>query len=179
MSKTTTKLTYSAMCIALATLFSYFKLYEFPFGGSVTCFSMLMICLPGYWFGLGTGLIAAIGYGVLQLLLDPYVLFPLQLIVDYLLAFGALGLSGVFCRKTNQAGAFSRLMSAYLLGICGRYVFTVLSGWLFFAEYAWEGWNPLPYSLVYNGAYIFTEGLLTLLLLALPPVKKTILKLGQ
>ncbi len=179
MSKTTTKLTYSAMCIALATLLSYLKLYEFPFGGSVTCFSMLVICLPGYWFGLGTGLIAAIGYGVLQLLLDPYVLFPLQVVVDYLLAFGALGLSGCFCRKTNQAGAFSRLIFGYLLGICGRYVFTVLSGWLFFAEYAWEGWNPLPYSLAYNGAYIFTEAALTLLLLTLPPVKKTILKLGQ
>ena len=62
----------------------------------------------------------------------------------------------------------------YLTGILGRYFFTVLSGWIFFGMYAWEGWNPLPYSLVYNGIYIFSEAAITCILLALPPVKKAL-----
>ena len=57
---------------------------------------MLVICLPGYFFGLGAGLMTGVAYGILQLLIDPYVLYPMQLVVDYLLAFGALGLSGLF-----------------------------------------------------------------------------------
>ena len=102
--------------------------------------------------------------GVLQLLFNPYVLFPMQLVLDYILAFGALGLSGLF------AGAKRGLLKGYLVGIFGRYVFTVLSGWIFFAEYAWEGWHPLPYSLVYNGIYIFAEGAITCAVILVPAV---------
>ncbi|MDE7266221.1 MAG: energy-coupled thiamine transporter ThiT, partial [Lachnospiraceae bacterium] len=50
----------------------------------------------------------------------------------------------------------------------------VLSGWIFFAEYAWEGWAVLPYSLVYNGIYIFAEGIITIMIIMLPPVKGAI-----
>lgn len=162
------KLAFCAMSIALATVLSQIKFISFPWGGSATLLSMLAICLPGYFFGLGTGLTAAAAYGVLQLLLDPYVLFPLQLVMDYVLAFGALGLSGLF------ADAKQGLIKGYLAGILGRYVFVTLSGCLFFAEYAWEGWNPLAYSLAYNGAYIAAEAALTLLILALAPVRNAL-----
>ncbi|MBQ4259981.1 MAG: energy-coupled thiamine transporter ThiT [Lachnospiraceae bacterium] len=184
MSKFSTKLTYSAMAIALATILSYVKLYDFPFGGSVTCFSMLIICLPGYWFGLGTGLLTAVAYGVLQFILNPYVLFPLQVVVDYVLAFGALGLSGVFSSRSCSPDSkmthapIRNLTYGYLLAIFGRFLFTSLSGWLFFGEYAWKGWNPLAYSMAYNGAYVSAEGLLTVLLLALPPVKKALIQIA-
>lgn len=163
-----TQLTCCAAAIALGTILSNIKLFHFPTGGSITLLSMLVVCLPGYFFGLGCGLITGIAYGILQLLVDPYVLFPLQLIVDYILAFGALGLSGLFYNKKNG------LLMGYLTGILGRYFFTVLSGWIFFGMYAWEGWNPLPYSLVYNGIYIFSEAAITCMLLALPPVKKAL-----
>lgn len=163
---TVKQLAFCAVSIALGTVLSSIKLYEFPFGGSVTLLSMLMICLPGHWFGLSAGLMTGLAHGVLQLVLDPYVIHPAQLLVDYLLAFGALGLSGLF------SGSKNGLLKGYLAGIIGRWIFTTLSGWIFFAEYAWEGWDPLPYSLVYNGCYIFTEGAVTLILLAIPPVKK-------
>lgn len=161
---TTKQLAFCAMSIALGTLLSEIKIIDFPWGGSATLLSMLVICLPGYFFGLGAGLMTGVAYGILQLLVDPYVLFPLQLVVDYLLAFGALGLSGLF------AGAKKGLLKGYLIGILGRYVFAVLSGWIFFAEYAWEGWPPLPYSLVYNGIYIFAEGAITCAVLLVPAV---------
>lgn len=160
------QLAYCGMIVALGTVTSMIKLYEFPFGGSVTCFSMLFVCLAGYFFGPATGILTGAAYGILQFLLGPYILFPIQVIVDYLLAFAALGLSGIFW-KSKQG-----LIKGYLLGIFGRYVFAVLSGWLFFGEYAWEGWNPLPYSLAYNAAYIFVEGAVTLIILAIPAVSK-------
>ena len=93
--------------------------------------------------------------------------------MDYLLAFGALGLSGIFAQSKNG------LVKGYLLGILGRYVFVVISGWLFFGEYAWEGWGALPYSLAYNGAYIFTEGAVTLLLLFVPAVAKAFARVKE
>lgn len=159
------QLAFCAMAIALGTVLSNVKVYDFPFGGSITLLSMLIICLPGYWFGLGAGVITGVAYGVLQLLVDPYVLFPMQLLVDYPLAFGALGLSGLFANSKNG------LLKGYLVAIFGRYVFAVISGWIFFGTYAWEGWAPLPYSLAYNACYIFAEGAITLAILAIPAMK--------
>ena len=88
----------------------------------------------------------------------------MQLVMDYFLAFGALGLSGLF------SNAKKGLLKGYLVAILGRYLFAVLSGWIFFAEYAWEGWPVLPYSLVYNGIYIFAEGAITVVILLIPAV---------
>ena len=156
------------MSMSLGTILSEIKIIDFPWGGSATLLSMLIICLPGYLFGLGAGLVTGVAYGILQLLVDPYVLFPMQLVLDYLLAFGSLGLSGIFASSKNG------LVKGYLTGILGRYVFTVLSGWIFFGEYAWEGWPVLPYSLVYNGIYIFAEAAVTLVVLAIPAVKNGI-----
>lgn len=162
-----------AAAIALGTVLSNIKLFSFPTGGSITLLSMLVVCLPGYWFGAGAGIMTGVAYGVLQMLIDPYILFPAQLIVDYLLAFGALGLSGIFAGKKNG------LIYGYITGILGRYLFAVISGWIFFGMYAWEGWSPLPYSLAYNAIYIFSEAAVTIIIILLPPVKKAILHIGK
>lgn len=156
----TKQLIFSGVSIALAMITSMIPLYTFPFGGSVTLFSMFFICFIGYLYGPGTGLCTGIAYGILQLIVKPYIYFPMQVIIDYPLAFGALGLSGFFWKSKNG------LLKGYIAGISGYYFFVVLSGCLFFAEYAWEGWNPLVYSLAYNGSYIFMEGFITVLLLA-------------
>lgn len=170
---TAKQMAFCAMAIALGTVLSNLKIYEFPFGGSVTLLSMLIICLPGYWFGLEAGLIASVAYGVLQLVIDPYVIHPMQLLVDYPLAFGAFGLSGLFTDKKNG------LLKGYGAGIIGRWICTTVSGWIFFAEYAWAGWSPFAYSLVYNGIYIFSEAAITYLVLAIPHVRKTFARIKQ
>ncbi len=162
------QLAFCAVAIALGTVLSNIKVFSFPTGGSITLLSMLVICLPGYWFGLGAGILTGVAYGVLQMLFDPYILFPAQLVVDYLLAFGALGLSGLFCKRKHG------LIPGYILAVLGRYTFAVLSGWLFFGMYAWEGWNPLPYSLAYNAIYIFAEAAVTIVVLLLPPVRNAL-----
>ena len=162
------QLVFCAMAVALGTVLSNIKLFHFPTGGSITLLSMLVACLPGYFFGLGAGLMTGLAYGVLQLVADPYVLYPMQLVMDYLLAFGALGLSGLFSNAKNG------LLKGYIVGVLGRYVFTVASGCIFFASYAWEGWNVLPYSMVYNGIYIFAEAGVSIVVLLLVPVKEAI-----
>ncbi len=165
---TVKQLVFCAMAIALGSVLSNIKLFEFPTGGSITPLSMLVICLPGYFFGLGAGLLTGVAYGVLQLLIDPYVLYPMQLVVDYLLAFGALGLSGLFTNAKNG------MVKGYITAVLGRFVFAVISGWIFFGSYAWEGWDPLPYSLAYNAIYIFSEAAITVIILMLPAIKKAL-----
>ena len=165
---TTKKLVFSAAAIALATVISVvIKLPSLPNGGSVTLFSMLCICLVGYWYGLKTGLTAAVAYGILQFITGPYVVHPAQVLLDYPLAFGALGLSGLFSNAKNG------LVKGYIAGVLGRYFFAFLSGMIFFGAYAADyGMSAPVYSLVYNGIYLSVEAVLTLIILYLPPVKK-------
>lgn len=160
-------LVFSAMAIALAMVTSMIKLIDMPMGGSVTLCSMLFVCLIGYLFGLRTGLMAAIAYGFLQLVVDPYIISIPQMLTDYIFAFGALGTAGMFSDKKYG------LIKGYLLGVLGRYFFAFLSGMIFFGSYA-AGYNMSApaYSLVYNGAYLGLEALITIVLLLLPPVGK-------
>lgn len=169
----TRQLVFCAAAVALAMVASLLKVYSFPFGGSITLCSMLFICLTGYLYGPATGLLTGAAYGILQFIVEPLIYFPLQVLVDYILAFSALGLSGFFWKSRHG------LVKGYLLGIAGRYVFAVLSGWIFFGEYAWEGWGALSYSLVYNGCYIFGEGILTVILLCIPAVSRAFVQVKE
>ena len=168
MKNTTKKLVYSALGIALALVTSYIKLWEMPMGGSVTLLSMLFVCLIGYWFGLKYGLITGIAFGLLQFIIDPYMLSIPQVILDYPFAFGALGLSGLFCNKKFG------LQIGYVVGVVGRFVCSTLSGVIFFADYAPEGMNPWVYSITYQGSYIGAELVLTLIIISMPPVAKAL-----
>lgn len=163
----TKQLVFCAAAMALAMVTSNIKLYDPPFGGSITLFSMLFICLIGYWFGLRTGLMAACAYGILQLVTNPYIISIPQMLTDYLFAFGALGLSGVFAGKKHG------LIKGYLFGVSGRFIFTFLSGMIFFGSYAADyGMGAPVYSFVYNGSYIGGEALLTVAVLAIPALQK-------
>ena len=123
MRKTSTKqLVYAAAAIALAMAASLIKLFEMPMGGSVTLLSMLFVVLIGYWYGPATGIAAGVAYGVLQFIIEPYVFSIPQVLVDYPLAFGALGLSGFF---RNKKGG---LTTGYLVGVAGRCFFSFCLG---------------------------------------------------
>lgn len=170
----TRQLVFSAMAMALGTVTSMIKLLDLPMGGSITLCSMMFICLIGYLFGLRTGLMAAIAYGFLQLVLDPYIISILQMLTDYIFAFGALGLSGLFSGKKNG------MVWGYLVGVLGRYFFSFLSGMIFFGSYASSYNMTAPvYSLLYNGSYLGTEAAITIAILLLPPVKQGLLKIKK
>lgn len=164
----TKKLVFSAMGIALAMVTSYIKVWEMPMGGSVTLLSMLFICLIGYWFGPKYGLLSGIAYGMLQFVMDPYMVTIFQVLLDYPLAFGALGLSGFFSNRKYG------LQIGYVVGVLGRFLCSTLSGVIFFAAYAPEGMNPWVYSSLYQGSYLGTEGIITLVILSIPPVARAL-----
>ncbi len=170
----TRQLVFSAMAIAAGMVTSFIKLIDMPMGGSVTLLSMLFICLIGYWYGLGAGLMTAIAYGFLQLVVDPYILSLPQMLTDYIFAFGALGLSGLFSKSKNG------LIKGYLAGVLGRYFFSFLSGMIFFGLYATDyGMSAPVYSLTYNGAYLGAEAVITVVILCLPPIKKVMVQLKR
>ena len=156
------------VCIAAAFVLSFVKLFSMPLGGSVTLCSMFFVCIIGYLYGWKYSISAAFAYGLLQFVQKPEILSPIQVLVDYFLAFTALGLSGFF--KDRKYG----LYVGFIVAVTGRFFFQSLSGYVFYAEYAPEGWNPLLYSICYNGAYIYTEAAITLVILAIPAVRKAI-----
>ena len=164
----TKKLVFSAVGIALAMVTSYIKVWEMPMGGSVTLLSMLFICLIGYWYGPKYGILAGAAYGVLQFVVDPYMLSLPQVALDYPLAFGALGLSGFFSDRRYG------LQAGYIVGVLGRFICSLLSGVIFFASYTPDGMNPWAYSALYQGSYLGADAVITLVILSLPPVTKAL-----
>ena len=167
------KITFCSILISLATAGSFIPLFSMPFGGSVTMFSMLFICLTGFFYGAKFGMASGLAFGLIKLILKPNFVHPVQLIIDYILSFSALGVSGFFKDAKNG------LVKGYIAGVLGRYLFLVLSGFIFFGQYAWDGWGALPYSIVYNGSYLFCEAILSVILIKLPIFNKTIEKIKK
>lgn len=166
------------VCIALAYVLSLIKVYQMPQGGSVTPASMLPIILFALCFGFKKGIVVAFLFSLLQLI-NGYFFMPVQVIMDYILAYSCLGLAGLFSTagkaQDKNLGlldrmamiSFPRMCIGAIIAISGRLVFSVLSGVIFFAEYAPAGQNPWLYSLIYNGSYLFPELVITVVLLTL------------
>lgn len=164
------QLVFCATALALGFATSFIKIVPMPWGGSVTLCSMLFVTLIGYWYGPKIGLVAGFAYGLLQFVQDggSYILSPLQACLDYIVAFAALGLSGLFYKKANG------LLKGYLFAIFARGVFHTIGGYLYWMDYMPENFPSslaAIYPIAYNYAYILAEGLITIVILSLPPVK--------
>lgn len=159
----------AAICIALAYVLSMVKMFRMMQGGSVALASLLPLVLFSYAFGPLEGVLIGCVYGLLQVLIDPYVIHPLQLLADYPMAFAATALA--CAAKPLPIPERLKLPVAVLLGYLGRYVMAVLSGVVFFAEYA--GDQPaLAYSLVYNLTYLGPEALIAMALALIPGMNR-------
>lgn len=165
-------LSISALLVALSTALSYVVLFKAPYGGSVTLFSILPIVLAGYFFNVRIGLIVGMAVGFLNLLLNPYIVHPIQLLLDYPLAFGALGLGGILKKR----GEYS-IIGVLWISILARYFCAFLSGVVFFGAYATKGFNPVTWYLVYNASYLSVEGIMTTVLLFVPIIRHTLARL--
>ncbi|QOX63127.1 energy-coupled thiamine transporter ThiT [Anoxybacterium hadale] len=163
----------SAVLVALAIALNHIILLRMPQGGSITAFSMLPIVVCAYFFGVRRGLMAGMCVGLIDLIFNPYVIHPIQMLLDYPLAFGALAFAGLM--RKQKFG----LMSGYVVGLLGRYLCAVLSGIVFFGQYAQEGFNAVTWSLYYNLTYLGVEGVLTLIVLSIPTVRKAIEQLHK
>ena len=154
----TRALVYGAMCISLSFVLSYIRLLHMPQGGSITPGSMLPIMVYAYWYGPRKGILAGVAYALLQMIQDAYFVHPVQILLDYILAFGVLGCAGFFRKNLYVGVAVSGLL---------RFLSHFLSGAIFFAEYAPEGMNPWLYSLGYQASCILPDLAICLVLAVL------------
>ena len=176
-SRRAVRLSVSAISIALAFITSYIQLFKLPWGGSVTLFSMFFVCFVGYLYGPSTGITAAFAFGILQFLQSggSYILSIPQVLFDYILAFAALGIAGFFYKAKNG------LIIGYIAGCIGRGVFASIAGYLYWMDYMPESFPKklaFLYPVAYNFSYILIEMALTLVLLAIPSVRKSIKRIA-
>ena len=168
--KTNTKtMVVSALLVALSIVLSQITIWSFPQGGSVSLFGMLPIVICAYFFGTRRAVMCGMCVGMIDLIFKPYVIHPIQLLLDYPLAFGAIGFAGlIFMAKKDG------LIPAYLFGVLCRYICAVISGVVFFGAYAPEGFSALTWSLWYNVVYLAIEAAGTVILLLIPSVRHSL-----
>lgn len=146
-----------------------------PNGGSVTL-AMFPILFYAHRWGLRQGLLIGFAYGLLDMLLDGGYAWGWQsILLDYLAAYTALGLGGLFKGKTW--GIFPGI----ILGCAARFLVHHISGitlYRILEPTAIEGFgvfsNPHVYSLVYNGIYMIPNTVIALVLAGIlfVPMKK-------
>jgi len=132
----------------LATALSFIVVYTLPQGGSITAGSMVPIIWLALRRGTKIGLLGGIIHGTIQFAVLPYFINPIQMLLDYQLAFGVLGLAGSF-KKQPVIGA--------TVGITGRFILHFISGVVYWAPLYVPELNPYVYSTVYNGSYLLPE----------------------
>lgn len=161
-----------AMMIALATVLSYIKVWKSPYGGSVTL-EMLPLVVMGLRRGPKWGLAVGFTHGLIQMFLGfENVLYCNGLLaqigcilLDYVAAFAVLGLASLVTDRFSNK--LTGVACGALFAACLRYVCAVLSGWLLWGSYAWEGWNPALYSIAYNAVYMVPSTILLVVVIVL------------
>ena len=157
---------FAALSIALSYVLSCFRLFRMPQGGSVTPGSMLPIMLFAAAYGVGPGVVGGVVYGALQYLQGGWFLNVWQFLLDYLLAFGALGLAGLAKKLPKTWG----LYAAIIIAAVTRALSATLAGYMFWDTAFWP-------SLVYNGTYLIPDTLICIVLALL--VAKPVMKILQ
>ena len=121
---TTRMLAHAAMALALSFVLSYIRFFRMAGGGAVTPGSMLPVMLFGAAYGLVPGLLVGFAYSLLQIVQGAEAAGFMGLLLDYILAFTALGLTGL-AKNWNKTWG---LYVAMVIALVGRLVCSVLSG---------------------------------------------------
>lgn len=147
----TKSVTYAAICIAMSFALSYIRLFKLPQGGSITLVSLLPLMLYSQMFGIRKGVIAGVVYGVLQAIQDPWILHPAQFLLDYPIAFAAIGLTAIFTQKgIKNAKGVALFGCGSVIAVTLRYLSHVVSGIFAFSMYAGEGYSAVAWGFLYN-----------------------------
>jgi thiamine transporter len=134
------------MLVALAGALSLIShsFFSLPQGGSINL-GMVPILWLAFRRGPIIGIFGGTVFGLVDLAIEPFIVHPIQFILDYPLAFAVLGLAGFF-KKLPVIGV--------IVGVSARFVSHFVSGIVYFADYAPEGMSPVVYSAIYNGTYL-------------------------
>lgn len=154
----------AGLSMALSYVLSLFKVYEMPYGGSITL-SMLPLMIFSIRWGMSRGFIVGFLYGILSLIIKPQVVHPIQVLLDYPLPSAFIGLSGYsyLKDKSKLQGYIPSIIIAYIL----KFACHFLAGIIFYRKYAPEGLTPEYYSFIYNIQYTGPELVLFLVVIAL------------
>ncbi len=173
---TTKKLVEAGIMIALSFILSQFKIYKAPNGGSVTAGSMIPIMIFAMRWGLGPGFIAGASFGILKMIFGGYILNPIQAILEYPIAFGVLGLAGIFKDnlKASDNSGFVKVGVSVFFAIAARFLCHLFAGIIFFRDTLPEGINAWIASASYQMSYLLPEFILSVLILMLvwKPISK-------
>lgn len=168
----TQKLSLAGILIALATVLSFVKLFDMPNGGSVTAGSMVPILLFSMMADFKWGIIQACIYGIIQMMIGWYappaqtaVSFIIVVLLDYIVAFGVLGLAGPISRKLGDKPW--SVMVASFVALFLRFLCHFATGILIWNSFAPEGQPIWLYSLLYNGGYMLFETIISMVLILL------------
>ncbi len=173
----------SAILLALAMVLSMIKVYKLPLGGSVTLLSMLPVCMISLKYGVKWGFVCSFLYAFIQFGVDLGEVMAWGMdvrmwigciVFDYMLAYGILGLSGIFRKRKTPV-----MLTGVGIAVTIRFISHYISGAIFFDIWMPEQFdNPYFYSLVYNGSYMLPELIFTLigagLLFGVPVIRKII-----
>ncbi len=152
-----------ALMLGLAIILHQVRLYHMPQGGSITLGGMVPLLLLAYRYGPGVGALGGFLFGLINMIQDPYILHPVQVLFDYPLPYMAMGLAGLFPQ---------RILPGTALAFFTRLICHVISGVVFFASFAPAGQSPLVYSLVFNGTYLVPEFIICTVILRLLPLDR-------
>ncbi|MCW3974920.1 MAG: energy-coupled thiamine transporter ThiT [Candidatus Bathyarchaeota archaeon] len=155
------------VAVALAYVLNLILIFRLPQGGSITAASMVPILWLALRRGFKIGIFGGVVFGLVDMLPQPFIVHPLQFLLDYPLAFGALGLAGLFKERP---------IIGVVVGIIGRFVSHFVSGIVFFAMYVPAGMHPAVYSAIYNGSYLTVELILSIIVMYVL-IKRDIIKL--
>ncbi|MDR0197287.1 MAG: energy-coupled thiamine transporter ThiT [Oscillospiraceae bacterium] len=161
------RLTESAVMVSLAFALSMLQIIPMPFGGSVTAMSMLPVAVAAYRYGTPWGLLTGFAFSLLQLIMGMKNLTYATsaaaaiaiILLDYVMAYTVIGLSGVFKGKIKDRG--NALATGVFTACLLRYICHVISGCTVWAGVSIPTSGGLIFSLAYNSAYMIPETLIT------------------
>ncbi len=155
------------VAVALAYVLNLIVVFRLPQGGSITAASMVPILWLALRRGYKIGIFGGVVFGLVDMIPQPFIVHPLQFLLDYPLAFGALGLAGLF--KDHP-------IIGVIVGIFGRFVSHFVSGIAFFAMYVPAGMHPAVYSAIYNGSYLAVELIFSIIVMYIL-IRRDVIKL--
>ena len=120
---------------------------------------MIPITLFALRRGAKAGFYSAFIWGLMHFPLSQvYYLTPLQVVIEYVLAFGFSGFAGVYSKKLKEAiigkekGKSIRIIFyASFLGATTRYFWHFVAGVIFWGSFALWEMSPLVFSFLMNG----------------------------
>lgn len=157
--------THVAIALALSTILNVFRIYRFPQGGSLTLGCMVPILIIAFAYGKEIGFLTGFLYGLINLLTDPYIIHPIQMLFDYPLPSMAMGFAGYF-RDRRMLGVFVAFFMKFLCHF--------ISGFVFFGSYAPAGMGAVLYSAAVNLPLVGGEMIICMVILKLIPVERII-----